>query len=275
MKRILAIAIATSISGFLTTANGQDQVKLPESETTAVFTMEFLNRPESRLPRLDGTALKPYLQVFANGRVVSPRRFPSRKVNELQLTPEQLQTFLKQVVKENQFYELNTEKIKEDIAAAGLGAIMTDTPNLKISMELPRGAHAIQVCKPKSSAKKPLKVKSMLQFAKIKGAARKLALATDAGGFGEIEPALLKVNEQLKEKGFDPMTSDEIYFCGHKAGTLRIHFNRKYFDENGRVINWVDVTFTDNGDEEAVEIRTKKDKREGEKKLKPNAKAFD
>ena len=266
MKQIFAIAIAISLFGFLSAAQAQepeklpeanlpnqDQVELPESEA-AVFKMEFSRK--RRLHKLPGAVRHPYLQVFADGRVVSSTFL--NEVNEIRLTPEQLQVFLNQVVNENHFYEL-------DIAPPP--ATPSDAGTLKISIELARGTRAIVVDAAKSTDKQPLKTDSLKQIAKIEDLGRKLALTADAGGFENIERALSKVNEQLKAKKLGQMSVNEIYRANQKNDTVTIFFNRKITDENGSLLNWVNARYTDTGDEEAVKISTKKDN--NGKKLKP------
>ena len=290
MKRIFAIAIAVSIFSLSTAAQGQtrqqqpesktaaqDKIELPESETTAVFTMEFsggLLRPGA-----EASARRPFLQVFADGRVVTPKVFGDGEVNEFQLNPEQLQDFLNQVVNENQFYELDTDKIKEQIAAAGPIAIIADAPTLELSMELPRGTHAVNAYTPKSTSKQLPKVESVKQIADIEDLGRQLSLVANAGGYEKLERALTKVNEQLKEKGLDLMTVNELYTCREKDGILTINFNRKYYNEDGRWRDWVNAKFTVDGDEENVEIKTNinkanaKETDDTKKKMKPAKKA--
>ena len=280
MKRIFAIAVAVSILGLFSTANGQgqaktpeaktpakDQVKLPESKTTAVFTIEFSGG--FRLP--NDKDRKPFLQVFADGRVVTPPRFPATEANEFQLKPEQLQTFLRQVVNENKFYELDTDKIKEEVAAAGPVAFVADAPTLEISMELPRGAHAVSAYTPKSTSKQLPKVDGIKRIANIEELGRQLSLVAIAGGYETIERALLKVNEQLKEKELELMTINELYTCKRKDGVLTINFNRKYYQKDGRWRDWINAKVTVNGDEEGVEIKTNIG--QSKKKVKPQKKA--
>ena len=269
MNRFFAIAIAVFLFGFLTSAHGQDpvkppeseataqdKVKLPESETTAVFKMEFSGGFSGPLPK---TPREPFLQIFADGRVVAPPNLPDGEPNEFQMTPEQLQTFLKQVVNDNKFYELDTDKIKEDVAAAGPAAVIADAPTLKISMDLPRGTHSVSAYTPRSTANQLTKVKSIKHVANIEDLGRKLTLVAKVGGYEKVEDALSKVNEQLKEKGLDLMTMNELYTCKEKDGILTINFNRKYYNENGRWRDWINAKFTIDGDEENVEIKTNKD----------------
>ena len=279
MKPILTIAIVASILGFVTAAQGQDQenqtkpaaekpIELPESGSTAVFTMEFSGgfRPQAAdLPR------DPHLQIFADGRVVIPQESEDGKPGEFKLTPKQLQDFLKQVVNKNQFYELDTEKIKADVAAAGPAARIADAPTLEITMNLPGRIHAVSVYTPKSTAKQLPKVKSIQQIAKIKALGDKLFLVARAGGYKNVERALSQVNEKLKEKGLDLMTVDQLYTCRTKDEVMTINFNRKYYKPNGRWRDWVDAKFIVDGDDENVVIKTNIDK--DKKESKPPKKA--
>ena len=276
MKRIFAIAIAVSFFGFLSAAQAQDaakmpeaetpvqkDVKLPELETTVVFTMEYTGG--FRPPNPGNNAKKPALQIFADGRVVAPSRRPNEEDNEFQMTPEQLQAFLKKVVNENKFYELDTDKIKDDIAAEPPIAMIADAPSLKISMELPQGKNSVRANSPRSAAKQLPKVKSVNRIANIEDLGRRLTLVASAGGYETIERALTKVNEQLKEKKLDLMTVNEIYTAGEKDGILTINFNRKYYNENGRWKDWINAKFTVDGDKENVDIKTNigKEKKNG------------
>ena len=282
MNRIFAIAIAVSIFGFLTAAHGQDPekppesettvqepIKLPDSETTAIFTMKYSGGFTSPLP--NGKVKLPFLQVFANGRVVTPPSFNEEKANEFKLKPEQLQKFLKQVVNENQFYKLDTDKIKEEIAAAGPIPFVADAPTLEISMELPRGAHAVKAYTPKSTSKQLPNVKSVKQIANIEDIGRQFYLIATAGGYEKIERALVRANEQLKEKGLDLMTMNELYTCKRKDGVLTINFNRKYYKADGRWRDWINAKVTVDGDKQEVEIKTNIG--EEKKKIEPKKEA--
>ena len=277
MKHFFAIAIAVSMFGFLTAANGQDQpaqptaeppaqdkIKLPESETTAVFTMKYTSRSGMSIPK--GKVRQPFLQIFADGRVVTPPKLNEEKANEFQLKPEQLQDLLKQIVNKNQFYELDTDKIKADVTAAGPIPVMADAPTLELSMELPRGSHAVSAYTPRSTSKQLPKVKSIKQIANIEGLGRQLSLVASVGGYEKLEQALSKVNEQLNEKGLDLMTVNELYTCNRKDGILTINFNRKYYKEDGRWRDWINAKYTVDGGEENVEIKTNVNKAKENKK---------
>ena len=280
MKPFFAIAIVTSILGFVTAANGQGQekpaesksetttkkqIELPESESTAVFTMKFAGGYRGALP---DTPREPHLQIFADGRVVTPSEAPGGTPSEIKLTPKQLQDFLEQVVNKNRFYDLGTEKIKEDIEAAAPIARIADAPTLEVLMDLPRGAHAVSVYTPKSVAKQLPKVKSIQQIAKIKELGDQLFLVTRAGGYEKVERALSKVNKQLKERGLDLMTLNELYTCRTKDDILTINFNRKYYKENGRWRDWINANFIIDGDNEEVVIKTNIEKDKGKDKAK-------
>ena len=266
MKRIFAIAVAVSFLGFLDAAHGQDQqeqpavdppakapIKLPESESAAIFTMEYSGG--LRLPTPKGWTQPPYLQVFADGRVVNGANSPEGKAHEFQLKPEQLQDFLKQVVDGNEFYKIDSDTITEAVKKAG-GPMIADATTLEVTVELPRGSHEVRVYAAGSAARDLPKVKSLQQLVKVEKLGRNLVLAAIAGGYEKIDRALLKVNKQLKEKGLDPMTIKELYTCKQQDGTLTINFNRKYYNDDGRWRNWVNAKFTAKGDDENVEVKT-------------------
>lgn len=258
MKQIFALAIAVSFFGLLTSAHGQDPLKLPTSETAAVFEMEFSGG--FRRPDPAGWVKKPYLQVFADGRVVNNPNSPQLQAYEFKLKPEQLRNFLKQVVIDNKFYEIDTDKIKQEMAATGQRVLIADAPSLSISMELAQGSHQTRVYALSSVAKQHPKIKGLQQLEKIQRLGRQLVYTATAGGYDQVEKALKKVNQQLKEKGLDLMTLDELYTCRQKDGVLTINFNRKYYQPNGRWRDWINAKFTAKGDEEDVEIKTNIDK---------------
>ena len=267
MKRIFAIAVVASLIGFFATANGQsqtklpdsdaaaqNQVKLPESKTAAVFTMEYSGGFRRATPK--DWVKQPHLQVFADGRVVNAASTPEEEDYEFQLKPKQLQEFLKQVVDRNKFYELDTDKIKKEIAAAGQAARIADASTLELKVELPRGSHAVSIYAIKSTAKQFPKIKGLQQIARIENLGRNLVLTANAGGYEKVDRALLKVNEQLKEKGLDLMTINELYTCKQQDGILTINFNRKYYNKDGQWRDWINAKFTAEGDDESVEVKT-------------------
>ena len=271
MKQIFAIAVAVSFFGILAAANGQsqtktkevkpaaeqtapDKIKLPESQTTAILTMEY-SGGFGLPPAEDDWVKPPFLQVFADGRVVNGASSPEEKPYEFKLKPEQLQDLLKQVIEENKFYEIDAGKITNAVKAAG-GPKLADATTLEVKLELPQGSHEVSVYAPRITAKQLPKIKGLQQVANIEILGRKLVLVAVAGGYENVDQALTKVNKQLKEKGLDLMTPNELYTCKRKDGVLTMNFNRKYYNENGRWKDWINAKFTDNGDQETVEIKT-------------------
>jgi len=265
MKQVFAITIAIFLFGFLTSAHGQDPLKLPASETAAVFTMEFSGGFRRQNP--DGWVKKPYLQVFADGRVVNNPNSPQLQAYEFQLKPEQLRNFLQQVVVDNKFYEIDFDEIKKEIATTGRRFLIADAPTLSISMDLAQGSHKTSAYALSSTARQHPKIEGLQQLSKIQTLGRQLVFTATAGGFDQVENALLKVNKKLEEKGLDLMTSKDLNSCRRKDGTLTINFNRKYRSNNGRWRDWVNAKFTAKGDEENVEISTNIGKEK--KKTKP------
>lgn len=240
-------------------AFAQEDFELPNDETTPVFSMEYVGgmRAPRRNPLPEGWEKKPYLQIFADGRIVNSPNAPEYPAYEIQLNEAELNEILSQIVTENKFYEIDVEQIKKEQAAAGRRAIIADAPALKFSMELGRGTHSFRFMTPSSSATQHPNIEALQHVAAIEKIGKRLVAVAIGGGYENIERALGKVNEDLEKDGIDPLTMDDLSYCRERDGVISITFNKKFYLPNGRWRDYVTGTFTIDGDDESVKITSK------------------
>jgi len=266
--RLLTSIFLALFFGVCCSAVGQEVFELPAEKDTPVFTMKFssagLEMPRKN-PLPADWVKKPYLQIFADGRVLNSPNAPEHPAYEIQLNEEELNAFLNKVVNEHKFYEIDLKKIEKQKAevakgrgGVGIVPIMADAPTITFSMELGRGNHTYQISSAKSSARHFPDIEGLQNAVAIEDAARRMVHVAIGGGFENIERALEKVNEGLETDGHEPMTMNELARCSERDGVTTIIFSWKNRDAQGRFRDWVNGTFTIDGDDETVKISSNK-----------------
>ena len=250
--RLLTSIFLALFFGICCSAVAQEGFELPAEGDTPIFTMEF-GTAGLRMPRKNPLPAdwvkKPYLQIFADGRVLNSPNAPEYPAYEIQLNEEELNAFLDKVVNELNFYEIDLEKIAKEKAEANKGGVgiaprMADAPGITFSMELGRGSHSYQTSSAKSSARHYPNIEALQNIVAIENAARQMVFVAIAGGQANVEHALELVNEALEAKGREPMAIDALSSCFDRNGVVEISF----------IQGIVCGKFTVDGDRETVKI---------------------
>ena len=268
--RLLTSIFLALFFGICCSAVAQEGFELPAEGDTPIFTMEF-GTAGLRMPRKNPLPAdwvkKPYLQIFADGRVLKSPNAPEYPAYEIQLNEEELNAFLDKVVNEHKFYEIDLDEIAKEKAEAakgkggiGIAPRMADAPGITFSMELGRGSHSYQTSSAKSSARLYPNIEALQNIVAIENAARRMVFVAVAGGFDNLERALEKVNEGLEAEGHEPMTMDLLVGCRKRKGVTTITFSRKTRNAQDRRQHWVNGSFIIDGDDESVKVSSSKKK---------------
>lgn len=267
MNQIL-LTVAFSVA-IVSTAHAQDPLKLPESEKVVIFKMDFsggLQMPAAKV------AKDPYLQIFADGRVLYSPNSPKHESAEFKLNEQQLNALLVELVDERKFFDIDSKDIAADIKATGQHVMVADAPTVELAMELAERDHEISVYAPSFAATQFPNIESLQHVAKLEKLGRRLVLIAKMGGYERVETALAKVNEELKKKELQLMTVEELQSCKTKDGKTTITFNRKFYKPDGRWRDYIDAKFIVDGDEESVKVKSNIGKETKPLNLKPKTK---
>jgi hypothetical protein len=192
MKNLLTLAVLAVLS---VSATAQEEFDLPSDKDTPVLKFDYSGGFRMRPP--EGFVKKPQLQIFPDGRVLRSPNGPNLPSSEITITQEELQSFLKSVVTENQFYEIDPEAIQAAIKATGKRIMIADAPNVDVSVVLGQGTHEVSIYAVSHASRQFPEIEALANMAKIEKLCRQMISTADLGGFEKRDAMIAKVNEKL------------------------------------------------------------------------------
>ena len=182
----------------------------------------------------------PLLKVYADGRVVCGHDRPQLQEVESKISEARLQSLMDFIVNENHFFKIDTEQIKQGIAATGRPVLLTDAETSRFTVQLGDRSHTVELYGIKFTGPKYPEVTDVKCVWQIEKKARQLIGLAHVGDDTTMDAILKRVNRKLAKQ--DPkrslMTADNFVTANRmKNGMVSAIFVKHYKDPDTGIVD--------------------------------------
>jgi hypothetical protein len=231
MKNGLCIALCCAFGLLIPSFNIRAQeekqmIKFPAAKDQPVIVLKYTGG--FRAPDPVGFTPSPFLQVFADGRVVTGQNEPKQPIFEVKLDPAEVEKLADFMVNVHKFNELDSKKIAARIEAIPDRMRIADAPMTEITLTTEKGSHTCAVYALGLAAREMKSIEEVGRLFKIEGRLKALHCIATLG-LEKAEALTAEANKFLQTNHPElklQMTKEDLRWVSKIGERTQISFIR-------------------------------------------------
>ncbi len=184
-----------------------------------------------------GFVATPILRVYSDGKVVTGGASSGTKSCEAKLSEDQLNQLLHWIVNEKKFYEIDEDKIKNQLMESANPMLVADAATSQFKLNLQRGTHSASVYALRMMAPKVKEISEMQTLLALQERCQLLVAKTIIGDDEEQRVLLKAVNAEFAKLHPNHnrfLASDIMFATRYDDGRFRVSL-RKTFEKSNQL----------------------------------------
>ena len=223
-------ASAAEVGDLSQEAQGQAaQYKLPADPEALVLSLQYGGGMP--LPEQPGFKPTPYVRVTAGGKVITGGSSPRAPIFEMQLSPNELQSLLAELLERDRLLEIKSGEIDAAIKESGQAIMIADAPATTLTIRLAEREWQLTQYASRMIKRQYPQVESLQRFVSAENRLRRLQGVALLGGQEEMRAILAAVNEAIGAKSAElpTMEADCLEFVNRDPrGKLSVTWVKEY-----------------------------------------------